>query len=31
MILLSNSSNSLIALDGYDLAVVGRRPIDCDG
>jgi len=31
MVLLSNSSNSLIALDGYDLAVVGRRPIDCDG
>jgi 3,4-dihydroxy 2-butanone 4-phosphate synthase / GTP cyclohydrolase II len=28
MILLSNSSQSLIALDGYDLAVVGHRPIE---
>ena len=28
MILLSNSHHSLIALDGYDLAVVGHRAID---
>lgn len=28
MILLTNSNNSLIALDGYDLAVVDHRPID---
>lgn len=28
MILLTNSHHSLIALDGYDLAVVGERPID---
>ena len=28
MILLTNSSHSLIALDGYDLAVVGHRPIE---
>jgi 3,4-dihydroxy 2-butanone 4-phosphate synthase/GTP cyclohydrolase II len=28
MILLSNTSHSLIALDGYGLAVVGQRPID---
>ncbi|WP_298397759.1 3,4-dihydroxy-2-butanone-4-phosphate synthase [Sphingobium sp.] len=28
MILLTNSHHSLIALDGYDLAVVGQRPID---
>ncbi|MES2270288.1 MAG: 3,4-dihydroxy-2-butanone-4-phosphate synthase [Pseudomonadota bacterium] len=28
MILLTNSRHSLIALDGYDLAVVGERPID---
>ncbi|MET0369761.1 MAG: 3,4-dihydroxy-2-butanone-4-phosphate synthase [Sphingobium sp.] len=27
MILLSNSQHSLIALDGYDLSVVGQRPI----
>jgi 3,4-dihydroxy 2-butanone 4-phosphate synthase/GTP cyclohydrolase II len=27
MILLTNSQHSLIALDGYDLAVVGQRPI----
>jgi len=29
MVLLTNSQHSLIALDGYDLAVVGQRPIDC--
>ena len=28
MILLTNSSHSLIALDGYDLSVVGHRPIE---
>jgi 3,4-dihydroxy 2-butanone 4-phosphate synthase/GTP cyclohydrolase II len=28
MILLTNSHQSLIALDGYDLAVVGHRPIE---
>jgi len=28
MILLTNSSHSLIALDGYDLSVVGQRPIE---
>ena len=28
MVLLSNSRHSLIALDGYDLAVVGQRPIE---
>lgn len=28
MILLSNTQHSLIALDGYDLAVVGQRPIE---
>ena len=28
MILLTNSSHSLIALDGYDLAVVGHRPVE---
>ncbi|BAV65169.1 3,4-dihydroxy-2-butanone-4-phosphate synthase [Sphingobium cloacae] len=28
MILLTNSNHSLVALDGYDLAVVGQRPID---
>ncbi|MDZ7895251.1 MAG: 3,4-dihydroxy-2-butanone-4-phosphate synthase [Sphingobium sp.] len=28
MILLSNTQHSLIALDGYDLSVVGQRPID---
>tara|TARA_R110000782_G_scaffold268047_2_gene364024 strand:+ start:1111 stop:2394 length:1284 start_codon:yes stop_codon:yes gene_type:complete len=28
MILLSNNAHSLIALDGYGLAVVGQRPID---
>ncbi len=28
MVLLTNSSHSLIALDGYDLAVVGHRPIE---
>jgi len=28
MILLTNSNHSLIALDGYDLAVVGQRPIE---
>lgn len=28
MILLSNTYHSLVALDGYDLAVVGHRPID---
>jgi len=28
MILLSNSKHSLIALDGYGLAVVGVRPVD---
>jgi len=28
MILLSNSSHSLVALDGYGLTVVGQRPID---
>jgi 3,4-dihydroxy 2-butanone 4-phosphate synthase / GTP cyclohydrolase II len=28
MILLTNSHHSLIALDGYDLAVVGERRID---
>jgi 3,4-dihydroxy 2-butanone 4-phosphate synthase/GTP cyclohydrolase II len=28
MVLLTNSHHSLIALDGYDLAVVGQRPID---
>ncbi|MDX3901005.1 MAG: 3,4-dihydroxy-2-butanone-4-phosphate synthase [Sphingobium sp.] len=28
MILLSNSQHSLIALDGYDLAVVGHQPIE---
>ncbi|MCB2015372.1 MAG: 3,4-dihydroxy-2-butanone-4-phosphate synthase [Sphingobium sp.] len=27
MILLSNTDHSLVALDGYDLSVVGRRPI----
>lgn len=27
MILLSNSERSLVALDGYDLSVVGHRPI----
>ncbi|WP_370176012.1 3,4-dihydroxy-2-butanone-4-phosphate synthase [Sphingobium abikonense] len=27
MILLTNSQHSLVALDGYDLAVVGQRPI----
>lgn len=28
MILLTNSQHSLVALDGYDLAVVGHRPVD---
>ncbi|HKX35381.1 MAG TPA: 3,4-dihydroxy-2-butanone-4-phosphate synthase, partial [Rhizorhapis sp.] len=28
MILLTNSHHSLVALDGYDLAVVGERRID---
>ncbi|MFB0874696.1 MULTISPECIES: 3,4-dihydroxy-2-butanone-4-phosphate synthase [unclassified Sphingobium] len=28
MILLTNSHHSLIALDGYDLSVVGQRPIE---
>jgi len=28
MILLSNTTHSLVALDGYDLTVVGHRPID---
>jgi len=28
MILLTNSSRSLVALDGYDLNVAGKRPID---
>ncbi len=28
MVLLTNSHRSLIALDGYDLAVVGQRPIE---
>ncbi|MEC3912657.1 3,4-dihydroxy-2-butanone-4-phosphate synthase [Sphingobium sp. CR2-8] len=28
MVLLTNSHHSLIALDGYDLAVVGQRPIE---
>ena len=28
MILLSNTHHSLIALDGYDLAVVGQHPIE---
>jgi 3,4-dihydroxy 2-butanone 4-phosphate synthase / GTP cyclohydrolase II len=28
MILLTNSHHSLVALDGYDLAVVGEQPID---
>ena len=28
MILLTNSQHSLIALDGYDLSVVGQRPIE---
>jgi 3,4-dihydroxy 2-butanone 4-phosphate synthase/GTP cyclohydrolase II len=28
MVLLSNSHHSLVALDGYDLAVVGHRPIE---
>lgn len=28
MVLLSNSSHSLVALDGYDLTVVGHRSID---
>ncbi|OAN54940.1 3,4-dihydroxy-2-butanone-4-phosphate synthase [Sphingobium sp. TCM1] len=28
MVLLSNSHHSLIALDGYDLSVVGQRPIE---
>ncbi|MFY9351633.1 MAG: 3,4-dihydroxy-2-butanone-4-phosphate synthase [Sphingobium sp.] len=28
MILLTNSHHSLIALDGYDLSVVGHRPIE---
>jgi len=28
MILLSNSQHSLVALDGYDLSVVGQRPVD---
>ncbi|MFC3442945.1 3,4-dihydroxy-2-butanone-4-phosphate synthase [Sphingobium rhizovicinum] len=28
MILLSNTQHSLIALDGYDLSVVGQRPIE---
>jgi len=27
MILLTNSQHSLVALDGYDLAVVGQRSI----
>ena len=28
MVLLSNSQHSLVALDGYDLAVVGHKPIE---
>jgi 3,4-dihydroxy 2-butanone 4-phosphate synthase/GTP cyclohydrolase II len=28
MILLTNSHHSLIALDGYDLSVVGQRPVE---
>jgi 3,4-dihydroxy 2-butanone 4-phosphate synthase/GTP cyclohydrolase II len=28
MVLLTNTHHSLIALDGYDLSVVGQRPID---
>jgi len=28
MVLLTNSHHSLIALDGYDLSVVGQRPIE---
>ena len=28
MVLLSNSHHSLVALDGYGLAVVGERAID---
>ncbi len=31
MILLTNSHHNLIALDGYDLAVVGERAIDAAG
>ena len=30
MILLTNTHHSLVALDGYDLAVVGERPIPMD-
>ncbi|QNN65386.1 3,4-dihydroxy-2-butanone-4-phosphate synthase [Sphingomonas rhizophila] len=29
MVLLTNTHHSLVALDGYDLAIVGERPIDC--
>jgi 3,4-dihydroxy 2-butanone 4-phosphate synthase/GTP cyclohydrolase II len=28
MILLTNTHHSLIALDGYDLSVVGQRPVN---
>src|SRR3546814_12166875 len=28
MILLTNSHHSLVALDGYELAVVGKQPIE---
>ncbi len=31
MILLTNSHHNLIALDGYDLAVVGERAIPLEG
>ncbi|MBO9378847.1 3,4-dihydroxy-2-butanone-4-phosphate synthase [Sphingomonas histidinilytica] len=30
MVLLTNSHRSLVALDGYDLNVAGKRPIDTD-
>ena len=31
MILLTNSSHSLVGLDGYDLSIVGERPIEIAG
>ena len=31
MILLTNTSHSLVGLEGYDLSIIGERPIPCGG
>jgi 3,4-dihydroxy 2-butanone 4-phosphate synthase/GTP cyclohydrolase II len=31
MILLTNTRHSLVGLEGYDLSIVGERPIDPEG